>query len=290
MLDLQHMLVLQQDCRIGWIVLAAASAAAGFAQRQAAGPRFEVSSVKRCQNAPKISGFRIAPGSLQAMCLPVKFMMQAAYAPSPDASVPISGGPAWLDTDPYDVEAKAGGNPSRDMMIGLMLRELLAERFKLRVHRESKEVPVYELRVAKSGSKVQAFREGSCATADPGKTVAPSMKGPPVCGSMTMRLNAGNLVLDVHKRSLAEFSRQLHLDRPVIDKTGLDGLFDFHLEFASDGTTAGFFPPGFTPPAPVDGAVSIFTAIQEQLGLKLEPARGPGETIVIDNVERPSED
>ncbi len=289
MLNLQHMLVLQHLIRSIWILpLVAAGAALG--QAPAVAQRFDVSSVKRCESGSRSGGIRITPGTFRAACLTVKFLMQVAYAPSPDASVPISGGPAWLDSDPYNIEAKAESNPTREMMSGPMLQALLAERFKLRVHRESKEVPVYELRIAKNGSKLQAFQEGSCTPQDAAKPQGRAAKGPPNCGSFSVGLKGGNVTLDVHKRTLAEFANQLHLDRPVIDKTGLAGLFDFHLEFAPDGTTAGFLPPGFALPAPPENGVSIFTAIQEQLGLRLEPARGPGETIVIDSVERPSED
>jgi uncharacterized protein (TIGR03435 family) len=230
----------------------------------------------------------------------VKFLIQAAYAPSPDASVPISGGPAWLDSDLYDIEAKAEDNPSREAMSGPMLQTLLRERSKLKIHWETKEIPVYDLTVAKGGPKLQAFKEGSCVLADKSadsqqpSTSTPG-KRPTLCGSFSIGLKGGmkgtNLMLDVHKRSMTEFSRQLHLDRPVIDKTGIAGLFDFRLEFAIDGTTTGFFPPGFTVPAPSDSpdGPSIFTAVQQQLGLKLEPAKGPGEFLIIDSVERPLE-
>jgi len=283
MLVLQHRLWLRRITP-----LVAVSAALG--QPPAVAPRFDVSSIKRCESNARSAGIRITPGTFNAACLTVKFLMQVAYAPSPDASVPISGGPAWLDSDPYNIEAKAESNPPRETMSGPMLQALLADRFKLRVHRETKDVPAYELRIAKNGSKVQAFQEGSCAPPDANEPQGRAAKGPPNCGSFSIGLKGGNVTLDVHKRTLAEFANQLHLDRPVIDKTGIAGLFDFHLEFAPDGTTAAFFPPGFALPAPPENGLSIFTAMQEQLGLKLEPARGPGETIVIDSVERPSED
>jgi uncharacterized protein (TIGR03435 family) len=264
----------------------------------AAMPKFEVASIKRCETNATSSGgrnggLRTTPGRLSVTCLPVKFLIQAAYADSPDASVPISGGPAWIESDLYDIEAKAENNPSREAMSGPMLQALLEERFKLRIHRESKEVPVYDLTVGKSGPKLQAFKEGSCVTNDPERlpSAAPGQKRPTLCGSYSIGLKGANLTLDVHRRTMTEFSRQLHLDRPVMDKTGITGLFDFHLEFASDGTTAGFFPPGFQVPVPSDsaGGPSIFTAVQEQLGLKLEPAKGPGEFLVIESLERRSE-
>jgi uncharacterized protein (TIGR03435 family) len=262
----------------------------------AAAPKFEVASIKRCEtnatsSGDRSGGLRTTPGRLSVSCLPVKFLIQAAYATSPDASVPISGGPPWIDSDLYDIEAKADNNPSREEMSGPMLQALLEERFKLRIHRGTKEVPVYDLTVGKSGPKLQAFKEGSCVSNDPEKPPAttPGQKRPIICGSYSIGLKGANLTLDVHKRSMTEFSRQLHLDRPVIDKTGITGLFDFHLEFASDGTTAGFFPPGFpalSSDAP-DGP-SIFTAIQEQLGLKLEPSKGPEDLLVIEGIEKPT--
>jgi uncharacterized protein (TIGR03435 family) len=264
----------------------------------AATPKFEVASVKGCKanstsTGGRSGGLRTTPGRLSVACLPVKFLIQAAYATSPDASVPISGGPAWIDSDLYDIEAKAENNPSRETMTGPMLQALLEDRFRLKIHRETKEVPVYALTVGKNGPKLQAFKERSCAPNDPEKPppAAPGQTRPTLCGSYSIGLKGANLTLDVHRRTMTEFSRQLHLDRPVIDKTGIAGLFDFHLEFASDGTTAGFFPPGFQVPAPSDSpsGPSIFTAVQEQLGLKLEPAKGSGELLVVDGVERPSE-
>lgn len=261
-------------------------------------PKFEVSSVRRCDRSDPSSGARsggikTTPGRLTVICLPVKFLIQTAYAPSADASVPVSGGPAWVDSDTYDIDATTEGNPSREAMTGPMLQALLADRFHLRIHREIREVPVYELIVATSGPKLQAFKEGSCVTVDPQKPApgAPGPRRPIVCGSFNIGLKGSNLTLDVHKRTMTEFSWQLHLDRPVIDKTGVMGLFDFHLEFEPDGTTAGFFPPGFSVPASSgspDGP-SIFSAIQEQLGLKLEPAKGPADFLVIDSVDRPTE-
>lgn len=288
------MLVLQHTPLRSWAIAVIFTAPVLLAQS----PAFEVASIRRCEAtaSDRSSGLRFSPGRLTVTCSPVKFLIQSAYAPSPDASIPISDGPAWLDSDLYDIEAKADNNPSRETMSGPMLQALLRERFKLRTHWETKEIPVYDLTVAKGGPKLQAFKEGSCVPADkPANPQQPSAstpgKRPTLCGSFSIGLKGTNLTLDVHKRSMTEFSRQLHLDRPVIDKTGIAGLFDFHLECAIDGTTAGFFPPGFPVPAPSDSpdGASIFTAVQQQLGLKLEPAKGPGEFLIIDSVERPSE-
>ena len=253
--------------------------------------KFEVASIKRCESDGKSGGLSATPGRLTARCMSVKFLIQLTYAPSPDAAVPISGGPGWIESDTYDIEAKAPDGTSGKTMQGPMLRSLLADRFGLKLHTERREAPVYDLTVSKGGSKLKPFAEGSCVPNDPPQPApTPGQKRPIYCGSFSMGLNAGNLTLDVYKRTIPEFARQLHLDRPVTDKTDISGLFDFHLEFAVDGTTMGFFPPGFPMPQTSNNpeALSIFTAIQEQLGLKLEPSKGPVEVLVIDSAQRPS--
>ena len=253
--------------------------------------KFEVASIKRCETDGKSGGLSSAPGRLTARCMSLKFLIQLTYAPSPDAGVPILGGASWVDSETYDIEAKTPDGTSGKTMQGPMLQNLLTDRFGLKIHSETREAPIYDLTVAKGGPKLKAFKEGTCVENVPQQAPpAPGQKRPTYCGSFSMGLKEGNLTLDVHKRSMAEFARQLHLDRPVIDKTGIAGMFDFHLEFAVDGTTVGFFPPGFPAPRTSNNpdALSIFTAIQEQLGLKLEPSKGPVEVLVIDSVERPS--
>jgi uncharacterized protein (TIGR03435 family) len=157
-----------------------------------------------------------------------------------------------------------------------MLRALLADRFKLTFHREQKEMSVYALAVAKGGSKVKAT------------TVSPdtSPEGPPALAFTVM---AGFLHLPARYASMDEFASLLQrgaLERPVVDRTGLEGRFDFDLEFAIDetlfGGALGRGPDDTTKP-------SLFVALQEQLGLKLEATRGPVSALVIDHAERPSE-
>ncbi len=163
-----------------------------------------------------------------------------------------------------------------------MLQALLEDRFKLRVHRETREVSVYALTVAKGGPKLQPFKEDSCIPYDSMRPPAQDQKVPKFCGAVftVPRAQGTNRAVEGLGSSLDEFSKMLggFLDRPVISKTRISGVFDFHLEYATDDG------PGA---APLDGP-SIFTAIQEQLGLKLEPTKGPDEFLVIDHVERPS--
>src|ERR1035438_7080427 len=125
------MLVLQHRYLKSWAVATVFTAPCLPAQS----PTFDVATIRRCNAPPtnRTSGLRISPGRLTVACSPVKFLIQSAYAPSPDASVPISGGPAggyqaWLDSDLYDIEAKAEDNPSRETMSGPMLQALLEER------------------------------------------------------------------------------------------------------------------------------------------------------------------
>ncbi len=206
--------------------------------------------------------------------------------------VPITGGPAWINSDHYNINAKAEGNPSPEMMQGPMLQALLEERFKLKIRRETRSEPVYTLTVAKGGAKLQQAKE--CTPIDrtkPLEPVRPRQKQ--YCGSPRRSgiiLSGGsNITFDSHGVSLDEFSKSLAsiLGRPVVNKTGIAGEFDFELEFLPDESSAGIRL--HLPHSDGADAPSIFTALQEQLGLRLESTRGLGEFLVIDSVERPSE-
>lgn len=167
-----------------------------------------------------------------------------------------------------------------------MLQGLLEERFKLKSHLETRERPLYALTVAKSGLKLQALKEGSC-TSDRQPT--------DICGRMTMKRIGPIMTVGAHGMTIADFSSGLlasRLDRPVIDKTGITGQFDFHLEFSPANTTSGVSSQDgidSASVAPPQEGPSIFTAVQEQLGLKLSPDKGPVEVLVVDHVENPSE-
>ena len=184
-----------------------------------------------------------------------------------------------------------------------MFQALLEDRFKLKIHRETREIPVYELTVARSGFKLQPLKEGSCTPFDqlPGPSPADlSAKSfaeafSKACGVTRYGKAAGGMIAaEFRGMSLDEVSRELtrRLDRPVINKTGFTGLFDLHVEFSPDPATPGLlgpYAPGIALPDDPPGGPSIFTALQEQLGLKLQPAEGPGTFLVVDSVERPSD-
>ena len=206
----------------------------------------------------------------------------------------ISGGPGWINTDRFDIVAKAERSTAAENVpddpgkmteeqrktIGDQMRErlraLLADRFQLALHRETKEQSVYALVVGKSGSKLQESQ---------------THEGPGPRGPM-MRMGRGELsgqgvALDMLTRTLSS-----QLGRPVIDRTGLKGNFDFKLTWTPDPGQSGgpFGPPGAdAPPPPDPNGPSVFTALQEQLGLRLESQKGPVEMLVIDKVEKPSE-
>jgi uncharacterized protein (TIGR03435 family) len=252
-------------------------------------PKFETVSIHRCDdNAGGRSGpARATPARLTAECDilggPFPGLISEAYGMfadghrhSPTLSPPVVGGPSWINSERYTIVAKAEGDPGEGMMIGPMLQEVLEDRFQLKLHHETREIPVYALNVGKNGPKLRAAVDPPCVPAA-GK---PCRSG--------LQVQGNNLVLNL-RGTVAQFVEVLNasLDRPIVDRTGLTSIFDFHLEFAIDQTTKAFQP--FVSSADPSGGTSIFTAIQEQLGLKLEPARGPGDLLVIDSIERPSE-
>ena len=203
--------------------------------------------------------------------------------------VPISGGPAWINSDRYRIEAKAEGNTNPGIMGGPMLQALLEDRFQLKIHRETREVPVYALVVTKGGFKLQPSKEGSCiAPDDIGAHLTPGQKP---CGIPMTQGKGPNMITEI-EGSVDQFCKVIgaSLGRPVINKTGITGVFDLHLEFARDEAIIGAGPrgPGLTL-SDDSAAPSVFTALQQQLGLKLESTKGPGEFFVIDHVEKPSE-
>jgi uncharacterized protein (TIGR03435 family) len=274
----------------------------------AATPKFEVASIKPCEPGHGPVSYVITPGMLKAHCLTVKGLIGTAYVTNAEPGAgttflrdAVTGGPAWLSSDTYDIEAKAEGNPSGPVMAGPMLRALLEERFKLKLHRETKQIPVYELTAAKSGFRLKPLPQGSCTPSAPFEIEPQGLTQNEARAAAAQRCNwalgvNGRGQMNIHAATLdqmaAQFGHMLAIDRPVVNRTGIPGIFDFHLEFTPGENVphVGFRDDGAPEPAaPESAGPSIFTALQEQLGLKLEPAKGPGEFLVIDHVERPSE-
>jgi uncharacterized protein (TIGR03435 family) len=265
-------------------------------------PRFEVASIKPCKIEPNTlrRGGDSSPGRLSEGCdlladdnglgiIHRAYVVFAGGHPNPNWPIPIKGGPRWIHTDMYRIDAKAGGHPSMDMMRGPMFQALLEDRFKLKIHLETQQGPVYDLTLASGSSRLQPFKEGSCVQLPLTRPFPAPPSGQHYCMDRVGLKGS----IDAEGKTLTEFGKLLNLvlDRPVVDKTGLTAKFDMHLEFARDEAAPKLLPfPELPAQPPSDsGKPTIFTAIQEQLGLKLTSSRGPVECLVIDHIERPSE-
>ena len=251
-------------------------------------PSFEVASVKPNNSGDNRVMFRGNGGRFTVIGATVRMLIQQAYRVR---DFQLSGGPGWLGSDRFDIEAKpenvADLNPER---MPLMLQGLLEERFQLKIHKETKELPIYELVVAKDGAKLKSVPEPPrpIPGTPPGPLPAPGGPMPP--GSF--RIGRGEMMGSAIPIENFLQSLSTMLGRTVVNKTGLTGFFDVQLHWAPDaGETGPFGPvPGVQPPPPADPAgPSIFTALQEQLGLRLESSKGPVEVVVIDSIEKPSE-
>jgi uncharacterized protein (TIGR03435 family) len=214
-------------------------------------------------------------------------LIHGTYETDADGFLPLTGGPSWTQSAFYEINAIAEGNPSVKTMRGQMLQALLEDRFQLKIHRETREGPVYTLNAARGGPKLHSFTEGSC---KPWPTPPPPQLTKEYCTRMIYGL--GKPAVEAQGATLDEFSKLLRavLDRPVIDKTGITGRFDIRVEFSRAGTELEAIQlKGPSTPSDTGGPPSIFVAIQEQLGLRLESGRGPVDTLVIDHIERPTE-
>ena len=261
-------------------------------------PEFEVASVKPA--APDQRGMFIRPGAnggININNMTVKELMTLAWRIQP---YQVSGGPSWIESARFDIEATGNHKPKQDE-IWLMMQALLADRFQLKVHHETKELPTYNLvpanKEGKLGPELKESKEGGCTAFDPNKPPPP----PPApgklptmgCGGMFMgidQLHATAVGIDQLTRILSRT-----LGRTVNDKTGLTGKFDIQLQYTPDQSQLqamappGGLPPGLPAPQFDPNGPTLFTALQEQLGLKLESAKGPVDILVIDQVEKPSE-
>jgi uncharacterized protein (TIGR03435 family) len=309
-----------------WLIVSTSGAA--FGQGAAESPTFEVASVKPAEPQPsgmmrvRMSGGPGTPdpGQLTYTNVSLKNVLINAY----DVNDYQISGPNWLDGERFDIVAKIPQGATKEQF-RLMLQNLLAERFKLALHHETKELPMYALVVGKGGPKLKESVEEDAATPQgaappppPGRDEAapvrlkmdadgmpkpPSGMGRNGVIMMTMYGSGGLRTRMVCKGQpvsalLATLSSQL--GRPVVDATNLKGKYDITLDYAPDGMNGpmGMMPP---PPPPHEGAIgggapmanapdtggpTIFTALQEQLGLKLEQRKGPVDLLVIDRLEK----
>jgi bla regulator protein BlaR1 len=246
-------------------------------------PHFDVVSIKRTpENTGPGADFSAMPGGrLHVRNNEIMNLIGNAYGLP---QYRITGAPDWLTADRYDMEAKAEDAASRPQMM-LMLQALLEDRFKLKVHRETREGPVYILSVAKGGSKLSLFKEGGCVDRSPG-AVLPATESRPGCGNNWIRRSGVNLAWTATRIDMGGVAGALAniMRRNVIDKTGVTGFFDLNVELPPLQPEA-----GVSDLSVVDTGVSVFTVLREQLGLTLESGRGQVDYLVVDSVERPSE-
>jgi uncharacterized protein (TIGR03435 family) len=247
----------------------------------AARPRFEVASVKRNNSGSRGTRFDGRPGSYSATNATLMLFIQQAYKVQP---FQIIGAPAWIDSERYDIEARAEDGQRNDQ-IGPMLQSLIEERFKAAMHGETRDLPVYFLTIAKSGPKLKASQ---CITRDPKTPAPPSQAQSSFCGYLG--IGNGSMKGAGHRLDFLADNLSGILKRKVLDRTGLAGEFDFDLKWTPDSSSSGFNAPGNQEPAPPpDGGPSIFTALEEQLGLKLESGKAPIDVLVIDHIDHASD-
>jgi uncharacterized protein (TIGR03435 family) len=274
--------------------LAAVVICAGVVFAHAQAPSFEVASVTPSTSLPPpgTGGAQIRPEQFDAPSYPLQALVSLAHGIS---GARITGWPEWTRTARYDVRAKTGQPSTRDEVL-VMLQTLLAERFSLRVHRETREMDIYALVIATPGAigpKLQRV-EVDCETKKLLQGSGPGLFPPdarPACGTSlnTVRLVAGPSIT-ISKRAAWTMEQMAvglggGVGRPVIDRTGLNGTFDAELTYVREIAPAPFLAP---PSGQAPDGVSLRDAIRQQLGLDLRSERGPVEFLVIDSIERPT--
>lgn len=275
------------------------------------GPNVKMTMRMGAQGGPGTSD----PGQITYANMPLKSLVVAAYGVK---SYQVSG-PNWMDTVRFDIVAKVPKGATKDD-VKLMLQNLLAERFKLTLHREKKDLPMYALVVGKNGPKLKEsppddpnVKDASVPSGPAAADGAPTQRAkqaveetmrfggtpqlPPGAGpGVRIMMRPGRMHLMGNKQTMAQLADSLgsQMDKPVVDETGLTKNYDFALDFAPEGAVKG--PMGMLPPPPAgeggvapepDGeAPSLFTALQEQLGLKLEQKKGAVDLLVVDHLEK----
>jgi len=285
-LALAGMAALAMPLIVGMMNTPAIRAQSAGKLKTAAPPNFAVATIKP-SDAPNLEAFLSfpSPGRLSAPNFTLRQLIIIAYsAEIGGVTGQVTGGPSWINQDRYIVQAQAEGTPTNAQML-VMLRALLAERFALKVHTESKDRDVYALVLAsrdrKLGPKVTPW-DGTCRGKEPQPAQPDSAE--PRCAAFFQP--PGLFMRGVRMEVLAQMLSRpgVALGRPVVDRTDLSGEFDFDFEYQFNRQA----PNGG--PAPADPlAPSLFTALQEQLGLKLESSKGTVESIVVDSEERPTE-
>lgn len=268
-------------------------------------PSFEVATIKPSDPAAQGQSIRNQPGGrFSTTNMPLRELVRFAFAVQ---DFQLDGLPAWAANERYDITAKAANDlppalPGATNPMVQMFRSLLIERFKLATHNETRDMPIYALvrlrpdrlgpRLEQSTLDCQAIITAAQAAARAGGPAPtpppPDEKGRPSCG-----IRGGFGTLTGNGFPIGQLVNTLSqlVKRTVVDRTGLTGVWAFDLKFAMDPAQLPFAPPpGERPPAPDPDSPSIFAAVEEQLGLKLESTRGPVDMVIVDRLERPTVD
>ena len=287
------------------LLLAVAAGLAAIAAQPPPGrpdaPAFEVASIKPNHSGDGRVRMQNQPGRYMASNVTLRLLIRNAYQLQ---DFQITGGPGWLNDDHFDINAKVpdgtppsgppvpGAGPSR---LQLMIRSLLAERFKLAVHTETKDSPIYALVLARGdgrlGPELKKSETDCAAVIAASRSRGPGGPPPGQGPLMQCGIQIGPGTMTVGGSTLAQFANSLGMfaGRVVLDRTGLTGNYDFNLTWTPDQMPQR--PPGVPDLPPVSGdGPSLFTAVQEQLGLKLDSQRAPVEILVIDRAEKPVEE
>jgi uncharacterized protein (TIGR03435 family) len=248
-------------------------------------PKFDVASIKPASGDPCMCINTTPGGRVHATSMTLKFLVEMVYHVQ---DFQVSGGPPWFASLRYDIEAKTEA-PAKDNEVSAMLQQLLADRFQLVFHRETREFPVYALILARKDGKLGPgmveSKEGSCTPPDPADPSESS--GKPNCGQgwgNARMLRSSSVQVDYLATSLSRLLRT-----KVNDQTGLPGKYDITLDWTPDERIAFSLPPKAAKAAAESGLPDLFGALQQQLGLKLESHKESVEVLVIDHAEKPSE-
>jgi uncharacterized protein (TIGR03435 family) len=236
-----------------------------------ADPAFEVATIKPSKPDAQGFGLNVRGRDFITRNLTMAFLIQFAYDLHEKQLV---GGPDWMTKDKFDISAvpDVEGTPNGEQL-KTMVRKLLADRIQLKFHHDKRELSVYTINVSKTGSKIEKSES---------KGNLPGLGFRPTPGGLTMIVRNGTM------QETAAFLQQVMLDRPVVDQTGIVGRYDIEVSFAPDDSQFHSMPH---PPvqASDNPPANFFTAIQEQAGLKMDPAKIPTDVVVIDKVEKPTE-
>jgi uncharacterized protein (TIGR03435 family) len=235
-------------------------------------PSFDAVSIKINRSGAQGGSSRAQPGRYIGVNVTLMRLVRLAYRPLQE----FEGGPEWKERDHFDVEAVTGANPSQEQMHA-MLRTLLAERFKLRVHAEMRSLPVYELRLDRADGRVGA------ALTRVADVCPPPVPATASADAAAPRIRCGFTVRDgvlSGTGTLADIASELSVaGRRTVDRTGLAGVYSIDLRWSPDNSAG----------LPADAPPEIITAVREQTGLRLQAATAPTEVLVIDSAERPEE-